>query len=119
MTVSTSETDPDRQTEPRSRFPRWLNWVLALLTVPAAGLVVIVATGAVMSVAACSTVQCPDLGLSGLLFNVMFYGAPAVAVVTILATFFTAAKRWGIVVPLIGWALLLADVVALTVAFNT
>lgn len=118
MTVSTSETDAGPQIEPRRRVPRWLNWVLALLTAPAAGLVIILATGAVMSVAACSTVQCPDLGPSGTLFNVMYYGAPAVAVVTILVTFFTAAKRWGIVVPLIGWALLLADVVALAVAFN-
>ncbi|ULN52023.1 hypothetical protein [Mycolicibacillus parakoreensis] len=119
MTVSTGDTDRAPQGEHRGRVPRWVNWVLALLTAPAAGMVVIVATGAVMSVAACSTVQCPDLGPSGLLFNVMYYGAPVVAAVTILLSFVTAAKRWGIAVPLTGWALLLADVAALAVTFNT
>ncbi|MDT5174427.1 MAG: hypothetical protein QOG37_1678, partial [Mycobacterium sp.] len=37
-----------------------VNWALALLTVPAAALIMIFAVGAAMSFAACST-QCPDL----------------------------------------------------------
>ena len=39
-----------------------------------------------------------------------FYGAPAVAAVVIVLSFFTAKRRAGIAVPLSGWALMIADV---------
>jgi hypothetical protein len=49
----------------------------------------------------------------------LYYGAPVVAGVTIFASFFTANRRRGIIVPLCGWGLLAADVALLAVTFNT
>ncbi|MEZ0362213.1 hypothetical protein ACAG26_00710 [Mycobacterium sp. pUA109] len=117
MTADTTTTAPpdDR----KRRVWTWVNWALALLTAPAAALVMIVGLGAVMSTAACSTAECPNLGPSGFMFNVMYYGAPAVAAATILLSFFTASRRRGLIVPICGWALLLVDVIAITVSFNT
>jgi hypothetical protein len=64
-----------------------------------------------MGTAGCSDRTCPNLGHGGIEFGVAFYGAPAVAVVVIVISFFTAKHRGGIAVPLFGWALLIADVV--------
>ncbi len=89
---------------------RWINWGLALALVPAAALVMIFALGAVMSTDGCSDRSCPNLGHGGINFGVAFYGAPAVAVVVIIISFFTAKRRGGIAVPLCGWALLVGDV---------
>jgi hypothetical protein len=121
MNVSDNKTgEPAPDTRDRGhRVPAWVNWVLALLTAPGAALVVIFALGAVMSVAACSTVECPDLGPSGFLFTVLYYGAPVVAGVTIFVSFFTANRRRGIIVPLCGWGLLVADVAVLAITFNS
>lgn len=94
----------------RNTWP-WINWGLALATVPAAALVMLFALGAVMSTDGCSDRSCPNLGHFGINFGVAFYGAPAVAVVVIIISFFTAKRRGGIAVPLCGWALLVADVV--------
>ncbi|OBJ14465.1 hypothetical protein [Mycobacterium colombiense] len=88
----------------------WINWGLALATVPAAALVMLFALGAVMSTDGCSDRSCPNLGHGGINFGVAFYGAPAVAVVVIIISFFTAKRRGGIAVPLCGWALLVIDV---------
>jgi hypothetical protein len=96
----------------------WVTWVLALLTVPAAAAVMIIGIGAAMSVAACSRPQCPDLGPSGLLYGVLLYGAPVVAVLTIALTFMMATRRWGVAVPLGGLALLLADVAVMALLFR-
>jgi hypothetical protein len=49
---------------------------------------------------------------------VLFYGAPIVALVAIVASIFTAKRRWGIVVPLCALALLIADVVVLAITFR-
>lgn len=104
----------------RSRRRRgWVNWVLALLTVPSAALVMIFGIGAAMSVAACSSGQCPKLGPSGLLYGILLYGAPAVAALTIAISFVTATRRWGVIVPLCGLALLLADVAVMVSLFRT
>jgi hypothetical protein len=97
------------------RVRLWVNWVLALLTVPGAAVVLIFALGAVMSTAACNDRQCPNLGPSGIGWGVLFYGAAVVALLAIVISFFTARRRWGIVVPLCGWALLIADIVILAV----
>lgn len=94
----------------RNAWP-WVNWGLALATVPAAAIVMLFALGAVMGTAGCSERSCPNLGHGGIDFGVAFYGAPAVAVVVIVISVFTAKHRGGIVVPLFGWALLIADVV--------
>jgi uncharacterized membrane protein YcfT len=112
--MTSSNNPPDR-----TRWRRLgVNWALALLTAPGAALVMIFAIGAVMSVAACSTVECPHLGPSGALYNVLYYGAPVVAGLTILVSFVTAKRRWGIAVPLSGLGLLLADVAVLAITFN-
>src|SRR5258707_2748247 len=118
----TLDGDPQVATEPAQRDTAgggkvwlWVNWVLALLTVPSAALVMIFALGAVMSTAACSAQQCPELGPHGISFGVLFYGGPVVAAVVIGLSLFTARRRWGIAVPLVGLALLVADVVTLVV----
>lgn len=96
----------------------WVNWALALLTAVGAGVAMAVALGAVMSTAACSDKACPNLGPRGISFDTLYYGAPAVAVVTILLSIFTARRRWGFVVPVTALALLAVDVaiLAITVA---
>ncbi|HYB35272.1 MAG TPA: hypothetical protein VEF72_05485 [Mycobacterium sp.] len=96
----------------------WVKRVLAVLTVPGVAIVLILALGAVMSTAACSGQQCPDLGPAGIGFGVLFYGALVVALLVIVISFFTASRRWGIVIPLCGWALLIADIAILAVAFK-
>jgi hypothetical protein len=100
------------------RLRLWVNWVLALLTIPAAAVVLVFALGAVMSTAGCNDKQCPNLGPSGIGFGVLFYGAPVVALAAIVINFFTARRRWGVAVPLTALALLIADIaiVATTVA---
>ena len=100
------------------RLRVWVNWILALLTVPAAAVVLVFALGAVMSTAGCSDRQCPNLGPKGIGFGVLFYGAPVVAALAIIVSLFTARRRWGIAVPLCALALLGADIliIATTVA---
>ncbi|BBU20582.1 hypothetical protein [Mycobacterium xenopi] len=115
--VSATESAAGSQMRP-GRVRLWVNWVLALLTVPAAVVVLIFALGAVMSTAACSDEQCPTLGPGGIGFGVLFYGAPVVALVAIVVSFVTARRRWGIVVPVSALALLAADVVVLAVTFR-
>jgi hypothetical protein len=91
----------------------WINWGLALSTVPGAAIVMLFALGAVMSTDGCAGGSCPNLGRGGIDFGIAFYGAPLVAFVVIVISFFTAKRRKGIVVPLGGWALLVADVAAM------
>ena len=107
---------PHGDREVRRRL--WLNWALALLTVIGAGVAMAVALGAVMSTAACSDKACPNLGPHGISFDTLYYGAPAVAVVTILLSIFTARRPWGFMVPVTALALLIADmaILAITVA---
>jgi hypothetical protein len=96
----------------------WVNWGLALATVPAAALVMLFALGAVMSTAGCGDRSCPNLGRGGIDFGVAFYGAPLVAFVVLVVSFFTAKRRGGIAVPLCGWALLVADVALMAVSVS-
>lgn len=112
-----AETQPAARGEagPGGRLRFWVNWVLALLTVPAAAAVLIFALGAVMSTAGCSAGQCPNLGPGGISFGVLFYGAPIVSAVTIVLSVFTARRRWGIAVPLCALALLAADIIIVAV----
>jgi hypothetical protein len=116
----TYATHPERrQDDGRDRpvWP-WVNWGLALSTVPAAAIVMLFALGAVMSTDGCTGRGCADGDHDGIDFGVAFYGAPLVAFVVILITFFTSKRRGGVAVPLFGWALLVADValMAATVA---
>jgi hypothetical protein len=100
-------------TDRDKRVRLWVNWALALLAVVGAGLVMVFAMGAVMSTAACSDKACPNLGPNGISFDTLFYGAPVAAAVAVVASFFTARRRWGFVVPVIALALLIADVAIL------
>jgi hypothetical protein len=95
------------------RLRLWVNWALAALTVVGAGFVMVYFFGAVMSTAACGQKQCQHVGPTWLSPDVSFYGPPVVAVVTVIASFFTAPRRWGIVVPLVALALLGADIAIL------
>jgi hypothetical protein len=111
-----SERDALAEQESADRDQRvrmWVNWALALLTVVGAGVVMAVALGAVMSTAACSDKACPNLGPDGISFDTLFYGAPVVAALTVVVSFFTARRRWGFVVPAVALALLIGDVVIL------
>ena len=96
----------------------WVNWGLALATVPAAALVMLFALGAVMGTAGCGDRSCPNLGRGGIDFGVAFYGAPVVAFVVLIVSFFAAKRRGGIAVPLCGWALLVADVALMAVSVS-
>ena len=107
-----STIEPARGERRGDMWP-WVNWGLALTTVPAAAIVMLFALGAVMSTDACTDGQCPGLGRGGIGFGVAFYGAPAVALAVLVISFFTAKRRGGIAVPLCGWALLIADVLAM------
>ncbi|HTY34305.1 hypothetical protein [Mycobacterium sp.] len=96
----------------------WVNWGLALATVPAAAIVMLFALGAVMSTDGCSEHHCPNLGRGGIDFGVAFYGAPVVAFIVLVISFFTAKRRGGIAVPLAGWALLVVDVALMAAAVS-
>ncbi|HEX4391982.1 MAG TPA: hypothetical protein VH084_10640 [Mycobacterium sp.] len=110
--------DRDAPTEPGGtdrdkRVRLWVNWALALLAVVGAGIVMVFAMVSVMSTAACSDKACPNLGPNWIGFNALFYGAPAVAALAVVASFFTARRRWGFVIPAVAIALLIADVAIL------
>ncbi|OBG57293.1 MULTISPECIES: hypothetical protein [unclassified Mycobacterium] len=119
---TSSPTDPARggsgpRSGGRNVWP-WVNWALALAMVPAAAIVMLFALGAVMSTGGCSDRSCPNLGHGGIDFGTAFYGAPAVAVVVIVISLFTAKRRGGIAVPLLGWALLIADVLLMAASVS-
>ncbi|HET9874910.1 MAG TPA: hypothetical protein VFQ37_03995 [Mycobacterium sp.] len=101
-----------------TRTRLWVNWMAALATVPAAAAIMIFAFGGALSTAACSGQECPNLGPHGIGFGVLFYGAAVVAAVTLVISFFTAKLRRGVLVPLVGWALLVADIIVLLVIFR-
>src|SRR6201996_8863658 len=98
------------------RLRLWLNWALALLTVLAAGFVMVYFFSAVMSTAACSAKQCPHAEPNWVSPDVLLYGPPVVAALTVVASFFTAQRRWGTAVPVVALALLAADIGILAVA---
>lgn len=116
-TQSAAERTRGDDTRGRGAWP-WVNWGLALATVPAAAIVMLFALGAVMSTDGCSDRSCPNLGRGGIDFGVAFYGAPVVAFVVLVISFFTAKRRGGIAVPLVGWALLVADVALMAAAVS-
>ncbi|TPG32873.1 hypothetical protein EAH80_18070 [Mycobacterium hodleri] len=98
--------------------PAGVSWALALLTIPGAALVMLFAAGQEMGNAGCTDEVCRHAGPDGFWFTLLSYGAPIVAVVTLALSYFTAKKRCGIAVPLIGLALLGAEAVVLSTAFG-
>lgn len=99
--------------------PTRLNWFLALLTIPVAIAVTIVAFGAVMRVARCTGVAaCPHMGPGEFWFGILAYGPPFVALATIAVSVITASRRRGVIVPLLGLGLLVADAAILVITFR-
>ena len=95
-----------------------LNWVLALLTLPAAGAVVVYAFLQVLGTAGCTDrTTCPRLGPGEVGFTLIIYGAPAVAVLAVLLSFVTAGKPRGILVPIVAFGLLIVAAVVLFLTF--
>jgi hypothetical protein len=93
------------------------NWVLAFCTLPAAAAVVGYAFLQVMGTAACSDNSCAKLGPGEFGFTLIVYGAPAVAVLTLLISLVTARKPRGILVPVAAFALLIVAAVVLFLTF--
>jgi hypothetical protein len=94
-----------------------LNWVLGLSTLLGAAAVEVYAYMQVLGTAGCSAGTCPRLGPGQVGYTVITYGAPAVAVVAVIATFFTARRRRGILVPIVAWSLLVIAAIVLAVTF--
>lgn len=113
MTASNA-TDTHPEKAPRSRL--WINWLLALSTIVGAAAVQLFAMGAVMSTAACSNPNCPKP--SGFVYGLLTYGAPVVAVLALVVSFFTAGHRRGFLVPVVAWILLLLDAAILAATFS-
>ena len=93
-----------------------VNWVLALLGVVGAFAAVGFAYLKVLGTAACTDKMC-DLGPSELVFSLILYGTPIVAVVGVLVSFLTARHRLGILVPVFVWAVVAIAVIVLVVTF--
>ncbi|NOQ59201.1 hypothetical protein [Mycolicibacterium fortuitum] len=94
-----------------------LTWVLVVLTIPAAVLVFLYGMGAVMGMAGCTGDVCADKGPGEFWFGMLFYGAPVVPVVTIAVSILTSRMRYGVLVPVIGLALLAIDFAVLALTF--
>lgn len=94
-----------------------LTWVLVVLTIPAAVLVFLYGMGAVMGMAGCTGNVCADKGPGEFWFGILFYGAPVVPVVTIAVSILTSRMRYGVLVPVIGLALLAIDFAVLALTF--
>lgn len=92
-----------------------VNWVLGAATVPAAIAIIVLLYGQILGTAGCSSDSCPTLSQTS--FTLIQYGVPAVAVLTVVASFFTARKRGGVIVPVAAWALLIIAAVILFTAF--
>jgi hypothetical protein len=112
METTLEERDTEKAGSPT------VNWVLALLTLPAAGAVVAYAFLQVLGTAACSDrTSCPRLGPGEIGFTLIIYGAPAVAVLAVLLSFVTARKPRGVLVPVIAFGLLIVAAVVLFLTF--
>ena len=101
-----------------ARVGRTANWVLALATVPGAIVVVVFLYMQIMGTAGCTHQPCPRAGPGEVGFVLIQYGAPAVAVIAVVLSFFTARRRRGIVVPAVAWLLLIAAVAVLAFSFT-
>ena len=107
-----------RSTEEASRAAHIINWILALATIPGAIAVVTFLYMQIMGTAGCTHQPCPRAGPGELGFVLIQYGAPAVAVIAVVLSFFTARRRRGIVVPAVAWLLLIAAVAVLAFSFT-
>lgn len=95
-----------------------VNWILAILTVPAALAVVVYAYLQVLASAGCSGGACGEkIGPSETVFGLIEYGTPVVAVVAVVLSFSTARHRYGIAVPVIALAIIATAAVILFTTF--
>lgn len=92
-----------------------VNWVLGVATVPAAIGIIVLLYGQILGTAGCGAGSCPTLSETA--FTIIQYGVPAIAVLTVVASFFTARNRGGVIVPVVAWALLVIAAVVLVTAF--
>jgi hypothetical protein len=93
------------------------NWVLAGLALVGAFAVVGFAYLRVLGTAACTDSACGGVGPSELVFSLILYGTPIVAVVGVIVSFLTARHRWGIAVPVASWAAVAIALIILLVTF--
>jgi hypothetical protein len=100
---------------PDRRRRLWVNWSLAVLTVVGAAVAVFYFFSAVMSTAGCSASTCTHSEPNWVSPDVVLYGPPVVASLTVIVSFFTAGRRWGFVVPVFALALLVAEIATLAV----
>jgi hypothetical protein len=110
------DTSHDQLEEGSTSRPvrRGLIMILALLTVPAAALALFVGASGATDNAGCAGSACE--GLTDIWFGVLAYGAPIVAVLTIVTTTIVKARRGAILVPVLGLAVLIVDIVVLAVS---
>lgn len=94
-----------------------LNWVLALASLLGAAAVVLFAYVEVLGAAGCTTGTCGKLGPNQFTFTAIVWGAPLAAVAAVLLSFFTARRRFGLLVPAVAWALLIICTAVLAVTF--
>ena len=100
------------------RTARVANWILALATVPGATAVVVFLYMQVLGTAGCNAQPCSRQGPGELGFTLIQFGAPVVAVVAVVLSFFTARRRGGILVPVVAWLLLIGAFVVLVFSFT-
>src|SRR6202021_3359156 len=98
---------PDREMTSRSehRVRLVVNWLLAVLTAPAALFVLLFGFAAAMGTDRCAYEDCPRMGPPVPVMTLLVFGAPLVSLVTIIATIRTAQRRWGFAIPLVVFAL--------------
>lgn len=94
-----------------------VNWVLALLALLGAAAAVILQYVQILGSAGCSDQTC-HLGPGPVGFTLIQYGVPAVAVLGVAVSAFTAKRRWGILVPVFVWAVVAIAVVVLLFTFR-
>lgn len=108
-------TTPDTRSR-ANRKRTVINWVLAISTIIGAVLVEAYAFMRVMGTAGCSDRIC-DEGPGSSTFALITYGSPAVALVAVVVSIFTARRPRGWVVPAVAWALLVVAFIILVVTF--
>lgn len=107
-----------RDTNDVGRTGRIVNWVLALATLPGAVVVVVFLYMQILGTAGCNSQPCPREGPGELGFTLIQYGVPAVAVVAVVLSFFTARRRGGILVPVVAWLVIIAAFGVLVFSFT-
>lgn len=115
--LTDDQSAPDDLAEDHTRTHVAANWAAALATSLGAAAVVLFAYMEVLGTAGCSDRTCAHLGPNEFGFTVITYGAPIVAAAAILLSFATARKRWGSVVPITAWILLIAAFAVLLATF--